>query len=378
MNISIDNEDLSTWVKSLMERWHVPGLTLSVIKNDEVIYSNALGLADVENETPMTQETLMPIGSLTKPLISNAAAICVERGLLDLDAPVQSYLPFFQMSNPASGKEATVRDFLAMRTGLTGDDSKIVDQLDHHVSLEEVVRQTKDLDCTHELRERFIYSGHSFCIIALVLEKVTERRWQDILRDDIFIPLGMDNVTLSYGDALESGSVARSYDWTDDSFQQIVWKQADRETEAPTGTVCATLTELTAWTRMLLNHGQIGNTPMLTRETLEELMSPHIITRSMDIVFDFSPEEYGLAWGRRRYRGHEMVYHRGTWNGFRASITMVPAENLGVVVQVNGKDSLLPHLISITLLDVLVENSFIGWEPLVKAYDDLRNNRKAV
>ena len=186
----------------------------------------------------------------------------------------------------------------------------------------------------------------------------------------------MDKVTFSYGDALESGNAARSYDWTDDSFQQMVWKQTDREAENPMGTVCATLTELTAWTRMLLNHGRIGDKQILTRNTLEELMSPHIATRLADIVFDFCPEAYGLAWGRRNYRGHEMVYHRGTWNGFRASVTMVPEENLGVVVQVNGKDSLLPHLISITLLDVLVENSFIRWEPLVKAYDDLINNRK--
>jgi len=71
INISIGDEDLSTWVQSLLERWHVPDLTLGVLKNDEIIYSNALGWADIENKIPPTQETLIPIGSLTKLFISN-------------------------------------------------------------------------------------------------------------------------------------------------------------------------------------------------------------------------------------------------------------------------------------------------------------------
>ncbi len=376
-DISIGNETLSTWVQPLMERWHVPGLTLSVTKHDEVIYSNALGLGDVENAVPMTQDTLIPIGSMTKPLISNAAAILAERGLLDWDAPVQSYLPYFQMSNPVSGKEATIRDFLSMRTGLSRKDSEIVDQLDNHdVSLEDVVRQTKDIECTHELRERFFYSGLSICISTLVLETVAQKRWQDILRDEVFTPLGMNNVTFSYEDALQTGKSAHSYDWTNDSLEQVMWPKLEQEAVGPTGTVCASLNELTVWARMLLNNGRLGTQEIMKPNSIKELMSAHIMTRDPDLIFDFWPEEYGLCWGRRRYRGHEMVYHRGTWNGFRASVTMVPEENLGVVVQVNGKESLLPHLISISLLDELLENKFCPWEPLVKAYDDLIKKKK--
>lgn len=83
MGISIAGVDLPVWVSSLMERWHVSGFSLSVIRNVGIVYSGAMVNRDIYPKAPMTAQTLLPIGSLTKSFVFNAAAILVERGVID-------------------------------------------------------------------------------------------------------------------------------------------------------------------------------------------------------------------------------------------------------------------------------------------------------
>lgn len=132
VDISIGETDLTTWVSSAMERWHVPGLTLSVLQNDTLRYAMAFGLADVEHSVPMTERTLMPVGSLTKSLLSSAVAVAVEKGQLDWDAPVKGYIPWFQMSDASVAEKASVRDFLCMRTGLAANDDHVLERHTRH------------------------------------------------------------------------------------------------------------------------------------------------------------------------------------------------------------------------------------------------------
>ena len=83
---------------------------------------------------------------------------------------------------------------------------------------------------------------------------------------------------------------------------------------------------------------------------------------------DFWPESYGLCWGLRNYRGHKMIYHRGSDWGFRSLVAMIPDAELKIAVVSNRHGNLLIHLLLNHFLDELLGHSYIPWEPLFEAY----------
>ena len=103
------------------ENLHIPGMAIAVVKDDEVIFVRGFGLSDLSNETPVTPETIFPIGSITKSFTATLVGMLVDEGEMGWDDPVTEHIPYFTLnveSDDGNG-EVTIRDMLSHRTGFT-------------------------------------------------------------------------------------------------------------------------------------------------------------------------------------------------------------------------------------------------------------------
>ena len=114
--------ELDDFVRTVMQDWKVPGLALTVIKDNEVIYAQGFGQRDKTHDLSVTTQTLFPIASCTKAFTTAAMSILADQGKLDWDTPVRAYIPSFKLYDPFATERVTPRDLVSHRTGLPRHD----------------------------------------------------------------------------------------------------------------------------------------------------------------------------------------------------------------------------------------------------------------
>jgi len=110
--------DLDAFVTRVMRQFEVPGLALAIVKDDQVVLAKGYGVRTLGERAPVDAQTLFGIASNTKVFTATAIGMLVEEGLLDWDAPVIRYLPWFAMWDPWVTQQITIRDLLVHRSGL--------------------------------------------------------------------------------------------------------------------------------------------------------------------------------------------------------------------------------------------------------------------
>jgi CubicO group peptidase (beta-lactamase class C family) len=279
--------------------------------------------------------------------------LSVKKGLLAWDVPVSKYVPNLAFNDATIQDNATLADFLSMRTGLDGTEEW---QTSPEKTSEAVKSIVNRLQPEKEFRRDFLYSGFSINVAAMVLESVSGRHWTEILEED-FRATGMEAYGFSYAQAQRKDAAAHGYQWSDGVFARHPWPDGEEELVDPAGTLCLSAKDLLCGLRSI--EAAAEGTPSF---------HPHILTRFPDVPLDYWPESYGLCWGLRTYRGHQMIYHRGSDWGFRSVVAMVPEAGLKIVIVSNRHRSLLIHLLLNHLLDEILGHSYIPWEPLFETY----------
>lgn len=165
----------------------IPGLTAAVAVGDEIVYSRGLGLADIESSAPARADTVYRIASLAKPITATAVMQLVERGRLDLDAPVQRYVPAF----PEKAWRVTPRLLLAHQGGLRHLAAEEWGSTRHYASLADALESFKDEALGYEPGTRTLYSTYGYNLLGSVVEGASGSAYADYLRQEVLAPAGM-------------------------------------------------------------------------------------------------------------------------------------------------------------------------------------------
>lgn len=189
----MDSDRLDAAVSAVVDKHHLAGLALAVVDDAGVTLAEGYGSAG--DGRPVTPDTPMAIGSITKSFTAVAVLQLVEQGLVDVDAPVRTYLPWFEVADPAASEAITVRDLLRHTSGLSEFGYNRV--LDPETTLEDGVRDLRSARPTAPVGDTYQYFSANYWTLALVIETVTGRSYGDYVSEHIFRPLGM---TRSYAD----------------------------------------------------------------------------------------------------------------------------------------------------------------------------------
>ncbi|WP_169711843.1 serine hydrolase domain-containing protein [Henriciella litoralis] len=180
-------------VQSFADAVGTPGLSLTIMEHGEIAWEGAQGYADLEQMTPMTPQSLMRIGSISKTITAVTTLQIASAGLVDLDATVSDYLPGF--AGPA--RMSTLRQLASHTACVRGYDSPEEEiSLTHYASMKEALVRFSDDDLICAPGDAFNYSSYGYTLLAAGLAEASGLSFGELISAQVLDPLGLDSVAL--------------------------------------------------------------------------------------------------------------------------------------------------------------------------------------
>jgi CubicO group peptidase (beta-lactamase class C family) len=352
-------------LEGLLQDTVTPGATIAVVKDGKLLDTLALGYSDVAAKTPMTPENIVPIGSASKAFTAMSTAMLVSEGKVDLDKPMTDYVQGFRLSDDEAAGNATPRDLLCHRTGMPRHDLMWIGW-DSMVRKDMVLNRLRHLKANKPFRSLWQYSNHMFATMGYLIECVTGQTWEDFVQARIFDPLGMKtgNFRVKYPDA--TGVFAKLYG-KDEKDAFIEKKPLIIDAMGPAGSINATAADMAKWVIFHLNKGKVDGKELLSEAAFGQLFNVNIPYELYPFSFPHTiGVGYGLGWFVDVYRGRKEIHHGGNVDGASALVTMLPSENMGVVVLTNGDHTTFPTLAAKQIYDALLDYSDTDWSAFYK------------
>jgi CubicO group peptidase (beta-lactamase class C family) len=306
----------------------VPGLSIALVDDQRVVWAQGFGFTDLENRVPATPQTLYRVASISKLFTATAAMQMSQTGQLDIDQPLQNYLPGFSIKTRQPQAPITLRQLMTHHSGLPGDRFKGF-QNPQPRPFAELVNEVADEYSSHVPDLLFSYTNLGVTLLGAAIEKQSGVPFARHMQQAVLTPLGM---TSSAFDTGPSGSplMAKGY-----RGQDAVPETPLRD--VPAGGLNSSVIDLSRFMAMVFADGMSGDQQILQPQTLAEMLRPQ--NRNVALDFNF---QVGLGWmlstlgQSTTQNGGLVAHHAGAIGMFRSQMYILPKHKLGVVVLANS------------------------------------------
>jgi CubicO group peptidase (beta-lactamase class C family) len=329
----IDTAEMDRFITAQMKRFDVPGVGLAVVKDGKVVYTKGYGVRDLKTNTPVTADTLFAIGSSSKSFTSLGVMQQVDAGKLNLDAPINTYLPNLKFSDATRGAKVTLRSLLSMTSGLPRADLQWA--FDESVNTRAKMLETiQNIAFTDDPGKVFQYCNQNFVAAGAALEAITGQSWEAYTKANIFAPLGMTRSVFEFTDAVKDGNYAAGHGVTLNGVKDV--PAFDRLVIAgPAGSIHSSASDMARYVAFQLGNGESSGKRLVSKKQLEAMH-----TQQIGIDEDFGIPGvafagYGFGWFTGEYRGVKIVEHGGNIDGFTANMQILPEKGIGIVLLAN-------------------------------------------
>jgi CubicO group peptidase (beta-lactamase class C family) len=325
--ISARADQLDDYIKAEMEKQHIPGLSIAVVRDGKVIRAQGYGVANVELSVPATPETVFRIGSISKQFIASGILLLVEEGKVSLDDKVGRYLE----GTPDTWKEITIRHLLSHTSGLARESPAFHPYKDQ--SNAEIIKAAYGLPLLFATGSKWEYSNLGYFILAEIISKASGQPWGKYMVERVFTPLGMTAThTISLKELVPNR--ASGYDWSKPKVENADILIALR----PSGAFDSTVIDLAKWDAALYSDR------ILKQATREQMWKPLAETTRKNEGGGHNTS-YGFGWFIDQVNGHKVVFHGGSQPGFRAEIERFVDDKLTIIILTNS-DQAKPEAIA--------------------------------
>ncbi len=341
-SVPTSRQALSELIEKARADWNVPGLSVAVIKDGQVVLSQGFGIRELGKPEPVDADTLFAIASNSKAFTAAAIAMLEEDGKLKWDDPVQAHLPWLQLYDPWVSAEIRVDDLLCHRSGL-GTFSGDLLWWGTPYSPEDVLRRAKHLPAKGRFRAHFGYSNLMFLAAGEVIHKASGQTWSEFVKARIMIPVGMTRSITSIKDLDSVGNYATPHKPTPEKVSPLPWYNWD--TMAAAGGIISSSNDMAKWLNVQLDVGKIDDQHRLfSAASSHRMWSQQTVISVSETSMSRSPSThfraYGLGWELADHKGRKMVSHGGGYDGMYSQVLLVPEEQLGIVVLTNSMTGL--------------------------------------
>ena len=324
--ISARADQLDDYIKAEMEKQHIPGLSIAVVRDGKVIRAQGYGVANVELAVPATPETVFRIGSVSKQFIASGIMLLVQEGKVSLDDKVGKHLE----GTPESWKEITIRHLLSHTSGLARE-SPAFNPLKNQ-SNAEIVKASYGLPLLFATGSKWEYSNLGYFILAEIISKASGQPWGQYIAERVFQPLSMTATrTISLKEVVPNR--ASGYDWSKPKVENADILIALR----PSGAFDSTVLDLAKWDAALYSD------QILKQAMREQMWKPIAETTRKNP--DGRYTSYGFGWFIDQVNGHTVVFHGGSQPGFRAEFERFVDDKLTIIILTNS-DQAKPEAIA--------------------------------
>lgn len=317
--------ELENIVNKALKEFQVPGAAVAVTVQGKVILCRGFGVRDIENNLPVTENTLFSIASNTKPFTGFLISQLVEEGKLNWDEPIIKYLPEFRMFNDELTENVTLRDLIAHRTGIPRHDA--LWYLIRDLNEEDVISILPHLEPVFKFRESFLYNNLMYVVAGKVIGKMTNSTWEEQIFSRIFKPLEM-NSSFTTNSFAEEDNFAQPYAEMGGKIQKISFLYPS-STLAASG-ISSSVSDMVKWLKVQLS---CETCSLIEKKSIEELHSIHMPISANTVSGVCG---YGLGWEIKSYRQKKEVHHGGVLEGFISEVSLLPDEKIGIVILTNS------------------------------------------
>lgn len=349
---TISTSEIDATVARLLKAAEVTGAAIAVIDHGKIAYENAYGFRDLQRKLPLTVDSVMSAASISKPAFAYLVMELVDEGILDLDKPIDQYLPkplpeyprYADLADDPRYKRITARMLLSHTTGFPNW---------------RWLEPDRKLRIHFEPGARFAYSGEGIDLLQLIVETVTHRPLDDLMQEKVFRPFGMTRTSMVWQERFAS-DVANGYDEYGRSLGPHQSKHADAA-----GSMLTTVSDLARFTQEVMQGKN------LRAKTHGEILSPQIQITSRHEFPSLNTEttdenrpirlSYGLAWGLYWTPYGEAFFKEGHDEGWRNYTVCFTKPKTGIVMLTNSSNG---EGIFKEILETVLKNNFtpIEWE----------------
>jgi CubicO group peptidase (beta-lactamase class C family) len=350
-NITPALAKLDAYITDTMSKTKVPGLAVAVVYKGQVVFARGYGVRNLGEPAKVDPDTVFEIASVSKPLASTvmASLMSTEKGL-SWDSRVKELDPGFALSDATATERLTLRDLFSHRSGLPTSAGDVLEDLGY--SRPEILIRLRYVPLAGPFRESYHYSNFGLTEGAIAASLKTSKTWEELSEERLYAKIGMRSTSSRYSDYENRPNKAALHVLLDGTYRNWFVREAD--SEAPAGGVSSSANDLAKWMELQLNNGMFEGRQIVDREALEETHKPQMCTADKFTSVDQCPGNvYGLGWNVRRDPENRLTLsHSGAFLlGTSTSVFLVPDEQLGIVILVNGTPTGVPESVGHTFLD---------------------------
>src|SRR5689334_16545358 len=343
-----------------MQDWKVPALAIAVVKNDSIVLMKGYGTRTMGTAQPVDEHTLFAIGSSSKAFTATLAAMMVDEGKMRWDDAATTYLPAVQLFDPYVTRELTLRDLLTHRSGLARGDLMWY-ATDYN--RDEILRRVRFLKPSWSVRSRFGYQNIMYLAAGQAVAHAAGKSWDDLVRERIFTPLGMNESNTSIRDLAGKTNVATPHTEVNDTLLIVPWHNIDNI--GPAGSINSNVSDMIKWVRFQLAQGKVNGKSLVSTAAIGETHSAQMVIPVGADARQVNPythlQAYGMGWFLQDYRGRELDQHGGNIDGMTALVAIMPEEKIGMVILSNANGSPVPTIAMNRMLDQLLNEPARDW-----------------
>jgi len=358
--------EVDEFIQQQIQADDIPGVAVVVVQGSEVIYCKGFGVASLETDKPLTPQTIFDLASVSKSFTALGVLLLQDEALIDIDTPVQYYLPDFQ-PNDERASQITVRQLLNHTSGLPGAFSAPLIFQEGEDEMKVLVAALSRVRLNRDPGSSFEYADINYCLLGALIERVTGTTFEEYMQQSIFDPLGMENTTL-YPD--KAAALGRA-DGHQPLYGRIVTRNMPVYRSAlPAGWVMSCAEDMAEWLIVHLNNGLNAEGQVFPEDCIQA-------AHTTAVLFEENGQEmgYGMGWFINDSNDTQLIWHGGDTPTFTADMVLLPEYDAGVVVLVNSQACTIGHSIAPGVINRIfgleLEAMTVPWWAHWKAIDTM-------
>lgn len=333
--------DFDDKFRAAVQEHEIPGSAYAIVKGQEIVAAEGVGTRAVGAKLPVTKDTVFRMASVSKTFSAELAALLVSEGKINWNDKVVEAVPDFRLKAPGHAERVRVKHLLSHSAGLMPNSYD--NMLEDGWSLEKIIPRFKRLKPICQPGNCYGYQNIVFSFIEPVIEKSTGERFENLMTERLFEPLGMHNSSMGLEGFLTEQDRAEPHVFTRRGWRRVTVKQ-DYYNVTPAAGVNASVLDMAKWVRAQLGHNQ----DVLSPELLQTVTEKRVRTRRELNKRVWRPHlkdaHYGYGWRIYNIGGEDIVMHAGGVSGFRTLIGYSKERGVGLVMLMNAETRSIDQL----------------------------------
>lgn len=322
----ISAESVDEYVLRLMDQMDLPGVSVAVLRGDKT-YVKGYGKADASLNIPVTPDTLFELGSNSKAFTGVGLLLLVERGLVDLEAPVIRYLPWLALQAKGEDAEPTVGHFLHQTSGLGSDSVALIDPSTEDTALQDTVRGLSENPLWYKPGTQFLYSTGNYDVLGAIIEAVSGMSYESYMSAEVLRPLGLEQT--SAGRARLQGGKEISQGYKPGLIGNREYQAPVYRGNVPAGYILSSAKDMARWLNLQMNPAAA---PSELRGAIARAQIPDETVKATETSPYTTPFRYGGGWLVFNKGDHTLFSHGGNNPNFSSYVLFDPVKQIGVAV----------------------------------------------